>query len=79
MKHTNLIKNTTYKMLNLASFMEIMHRLDIRRKFIYKTKTPVSVISRFEKMRFENLSPNLNTHYFGCVANMTCRASIHVA
>ena len=24
--------------------MEIMHRLDIRRKFMYKTKTPVSVI-----------------------------------
>ena len=28
---------------------------------------------------FENLSPNLNTHDFGCVANITCQASTHVA
>ena len=35
---------------------------------MYKIKTPIYVISRFQKMRFENLSPNLNTHDFGCVA-----------
>ena len=27
-------------------------------------------MSRFEKMSFENLVPNLNTHDFGCVANI---------
>ena len=31
-------------------------------KEIKKKKTPIYVISRFQKMRFENLSPKLNTH-----------------
>ena len=36
-------------------------------------------MTSFQKMCFENLSPNLNTHDFGCVANITCRASTHIA
>ena len=31
MKHAYLITNTAYKMLNQTSFLEIMHRYDIRR------------------------------------------------
>ena len=36
-------------------------------------------MSRFEKICLENVSPNLNTHDFGCVANITCRAPTDVA
>ena len=46
---------------------------------IHKTKTPIKVILTFEKMRFENLSPQFNTHNFGSDAYIiTCRASTHV-
>ena len=31
MKHSYLITNTAYKMLHQTSFLEIMHRYDIRR------------------------------------------------
>ena len=31
MKHAYLITNAAYKMLNQTSFLEIMHRYDIRR------------------------------------------------
>ena len=80
MKHAYLITNTVYKMLHQTSFLEIMHRYDIKRKVKNKNKTPIYVISRFQKMRFENLSPKLNTHEFSSVAyNITCRASTPVA
>ena len=47
---------------------------------IYKTKTPILVISTFEKMRFENLSPYFNKHDSGSVAYfITCQASTPVA
>ena len=83
-KHSYLITNTVYKMLHQTSFLEIMHRYDIRRnvkkKRKRKRKTPIYVISRFQKIRFENLSPKLNTHDFGSVAYIiTCRASTPVA
>ena len=86
MKHAYLITNTVYKMLHQTSFLEIMHRYDIKRKVKKKQKqnkkkqTPIYVISRFQKMRFENLSPKLNTHEFSSVAYIrTCRASTPVA
>ena len=78
MKHAYLITNTVYKMLHQTSFLEILHRYDIKRKV--EKKTPIYVISRFQKMRFENLSPKLNTHEFSSVAYIrTCRASTPVA
>ena len=77
MKHTYLITDTAYKMLCQASFLEIMYRYDIRRK-VQNQITDLSNIEIWKDV-FENLSPNLNTHYLGSIANMTCRASTHVA
>ena len=39
---------------------------------MFKTKTLIKVISRLEKMCFENQSPDRNTHNFGCVTNIIC-------
>ena len=54
MKHAYLITNTAYKMLNKHHFWKLC--IDMTDQ-IHKTKTPIKVISTFEKMRFENLSP----------------------
>ena len=53
-----------------------MHRYDIRRN-AQNQNTHLSNIE-IRKYEFKNLSPNLNTHDFGCVAKRTCRASTHV-
>ena len=37
-KHSYLITNTVYKMLHQTSFLEIMHRYDIRRNVKKKKK-----------------------------------------
>ena len=55
MKNAYLITNTAYKMLNQASFLEIMYIYMTDQ--IHKTKIPIKVISTFKKMCFENLSP----------------------
>ena len=39
MKHAYLITDTAYKMLNQASFLDVMYKYDIRRNV--KTKTPI--------------------------------------
>ena len=39
MKHAYLITNTVYKMLHQTSFLEIMHRYDIKRKVKQKQNT----------------------------------------
>ena len=76
MKHAYLITDPAYKMLYQAPFLKIMYRYDIRRN-VQNENTDLSNIS-IRKDAFENLSPYLNTHDFGCVANITCRASTHV-
>ena len=38
MKHAYLITNTVYKMLHQTSFLEIMHKYDIKRKVKKKKK-----------------------------------------
>ena len=43
MKHTYLITNTAYNMLNRRSFLEIMHRYEIRR-YVQKPNTDFSNI-----------------------------------
>ena len=43
MKHAYLITDTTYKMLNQASFLEIMYRYDTRRHVQIKN-TDLSII-----------------------------------
>ena len=71
MKHAYQITDTAYKMLYQASFLEIMYRYDIRRN-IQNQITDLSNIKIWKDV-FENLSPNLNTHDFGCVASIICR------
>ena len=44
MKHDYLITNTAYKMLNQASFLEIMHRYDIIRNGTQNQNTDLSNI-----------------------------------
>ena len=68
MKHAYLITDTAYKMFYQASFLEIMYRYEIR-KNVQNQNTDLSNIE-IRKDVFENLSPNLNTHDFGYVANI---------
>ena len=77
MKHAYLLTDTAYKMFYQAPFLEIMYRYDIRRN-VQNQNTDLSNIE-IRKDVFQNLSPNLNTHYLGCVSNITCRASTHVS
>ena len=65
MKHAYLLTDTAYKMLYQAPFFEIMYRYDIRRN-VQNENTDLSNIE-IRKDVFQNLSPNLNTHYLGCV------------
>ena len=51
-----------------------MYRYDIRRHVQNQNKD----LSMRKKV-FENLTPNFTTHDFGCVANLTSKASTHVA
>ena len=51
-----------------------MYRYDIRKQVQNQNKD----LSMRTKV-FENVSPNLNIHDFGCVANLTSKASTHVA
>ena len=77
MKHAYLITDTAYKMLNQASFLDIMYKYDIRRN-VKNQNTDLSYIEIW-KMSFDNLSPNINTDDFVCVADITCRGSTQVA
>ena len=74
MKHAYLITGTAYKMLYQALFLEIMYRCDIRRN-VQNQITDLNNIEILKSYVFENLSPSLNTHDFGYVADITCRAS----
>ena len=73
MKHAYLITDTAYKMFYQVLFLEIMYRCDIRRNVQHKI-TDVNNIEIWKDV-FKNLSPNLNTHDFGCAADTTCRSA----
>ena len=46
-----------------------MYIYEIRRN-VQNQNTDLSNMEIWKKMSFENLSPNINTHEFGCVANI---------
>ena len=62
MKHAYLITETACKMLYQASFFQIVYRYQIRRN-VQNQNTDLSNIEIWKDV-FENLSPNLNTHFF---------------